>query len=223
MYRVRVTSIVIKHEIIELIKNGELEFTPALDTLQFRPHAVDLRLGNTFRIPKRSFAPDKINNGRSAVVLDHFAVNGGQFAHYEEIELKPGQYFDILPGEWVMGFTLETVHLKSNTLMAVLYPRSSVNRRGLALDLTGVVDTGYNGSLMIPIHNTTSMQVLRLYPGERICQLVFERLEQPAREGYVGRYQGGKKAYALDVEAREIELIRSGQIKTIKKEFKLEA
>jgi dCTP deaminase len=216
-------SVLIKHEIIELIKSREITFSPALDALQFRPHAVDLRLGNTFRIPKRSFAPNKANNGRSAVVLDHLAVSDGQFAHYEEITLKPGQYFDILPGEWIMGYTHEAVHIKSNTLMGILYPRSSVNRRGLALDLTGIVDTGYKGNLMIPIHNTTSMQVLRLYPGERICQLVFERLEQPAREGYVGRYQGGAKGYQIDVDSREIELIRAGELKKIKKEFKLSA
>lgn len=215
-------SVVIKHEIIELINSGELKFSPALDTLQFRPHAVDLRLGSKFRVPKRSFAPDKANGGRSAVVLDHLAVTSGQFTHYEEVELKPGQYFDVLPGEWIMGFTLEEVHIKSNTLMAVLYPRSSVNRRGLALDLTGIVDTGYKGNLMIPIHNTTSMQVLRLYPGERICQLVFERLEQPAREGYVGRYGDNKHTYTTDVDNRELELIRAGKIKDIKKEFKLQ-
>jgi dCTP deaminase len=214
-------SVVVKHELIELIKSGELKFSPSIDTLQFRPHAIDLRLGTTFRIPTRSFPAKKNNGGRSAVVLDHLAVNGGQFAHYEEVELKPGQYFDILPGEWIMGFTLEKIHIKSNTLMAVLYPRSSVNRRGLALDLTGIIDTGYKGNLMIPIHNATTMQVLRLYPGERICQLVFERLEQPARDGYTGRYQGGSKAFQQDLDARENELIRSGQIKAIKKEFKL--
>lgn len=215
-------AVVIKHEIVELIRSGELKFSPALDILQFRPHAVDLRLGNTFRVPRRSFAPEKGNGGRSAVVLDHLAVNDGQFTHYEEVTLKPGQYFDVLPGEWIMGFTHEEVHIKSNTLMAILYPRSSVNRRGLALDLTGIVDTGYKGNLMIPIHNTTSMQVLRLYPGERICQLVFERLEQPAREGYVGRYGTGNHAYVTDVDDREIELIRAGKIKDIKKEFKLQ-
>jgi hypothetical protein len=68
------------------------------------------------------------------------------------------------------------------------------------------------------------MQVIRVYPGERICQLVFERLEQPVREGYIGRY-GGKgqqpSAYRAESDLREIELIRSGKIKDIKKEFKL--
>lgn len=215
-------SVVVKHELIELIKSGELKFTPNLDSLQFRPHAIDLRIGYKFRVPKRVFAPDKNISGRSATVLDHLSVNGGQFMHYEEITLKPGQYFDVLPGEWIMGFTLESVNIKSNTLMAVLYPRSSVNRRGLGLDLTGIVDSGYSGNLMIPIHNTTSMQVLRLYPGERMCQLVFERLEQPVREGYVGRYSGSGKPYLNEKETREIELITAGKIHTLKQEFKLQ-
>jgi dCTP deaminase len=218
-------SIVVKHEILESIKNGELKFAPALDSLQFRPHAVDLRLGSTFRIPKRTFNVKRSSKGRTAVPLDHMAINNGHFAVYEEVSLKPGQYFDILPGEWVMGFTLEKVYIKSNTLMGVLYPRSSVNRRGLSVDLTGIVDSGYNGHLMIPIQNTTSMQVIRVYPGERICQLVFERLEQPVREGYQGRYIDKKtktsSSYLVEKDNREIELIRSGDLKKIKKEFKI--
>lgn len=104
------------------------------------------------------------------------AINNGHFAHYDEIKLHPGQYLDVLPGEWVMGFTLEKVHIKDQTLMGVLYPRSSVNRRGLAVDLTGIVDSGYEGRLMIPIHNSTTMQVIRIYPGERICQFSIRTL-----------------------------------------------
>src|SRR5581483_6669244 len=133
------------------IKSVELKFSPALDSLQIRPHAVDLRLGNIFRVPKQTFGVDRKKGGRSATALDFYAVNNGHFSYYDEIKLKPGQYFDILPGEWVMGFTQESIHIKSNTLMGVLYPRSSVNRRGLAVDLTGIIDTGYHGHLMIPI------------------------------------------------------------------------
>lgn len=215
-------SVVVKQEIVELIKAGELKFAPEVDSLQLRPHAVDLRLGTTFRIPRRSFGVDKKHGGRSATALDHLAVNNGHFAFYDEIELKPGQYFDILPGESIMGFTLEKIHIKSNTLMGILYPRSSVNRRGLAVDMTGIVDTGYKGHLMIPMQNTTSMQVIRLYPGERICQLVLERLEQPVREGYQGRFKNTRKGiYKPEKESTEIELIRKGDIKAIKKLYKV--
>jgi dCTP deaminase len=212
-------SVVVKQEIVELLKSGELKFTPAIDSLQLRPHAIDLRLGTEFRVPKRFFGVDKKSQGRSATALDHMAVNNGHFAFYEDIKLKAGQYFDILPGEWVMGFTLEKIDIKSNTLMGILYPRSSVNRRGLAVDMTGIVDSGYKGKLMIPIHNTTSMQVIRLYPGERICQLVLERLEQPVREGYQGRYHGKKHhgVYRPESDTQEIDLIRQGDLKKIKK------
>lgn len=212
-------AVVVKNEIIDSIKSGELSFKPALDTLQFRPHAVDLRLGYTFRVPTRAFSVTTNKEGRTATTLDHLALNNGQFTYYDEIKLKQGQYFDILPGESVLGFTLEELNIKSNTLMGILYPRSSVNRRGLAVDLTGIVDTGYKGNLMIPLHNI-SMQVIRLYPGERICQVVFERLEQPVREGYQGRYHGSL-GYKPEAHDRETELIRAGKIKDIKKEFKL--
>lgn len=212
-------AIVVKNEIIESIKNGELGFSPRLDSLQFRPHAIDLRLGYNFRVPTRTFSVTKSTGGRSAATLDHLAINNGHFTFTDEVKLKPGQYFDILPGESVLGVTLEKVSMKSPTLMAILYPRSSVNRRGLSLDLTGVIDTGYKGQLLIPLHNISS-QVIRLYPGERICQLVFERLEQPVREGYQGRYHGAE-AYKPENQSREIELIRAGKIKDIKKEFKL--
>ncbi len=212
-------SVVVKNEIIDSIKTGDLVFKPALDELQFRPHAVDLRLGYTFRVPTRTFSITSDKKGRTATTLDHLAINNGHFTYYDEVKLKPGQYFDILPGESVLGFTMEELNIKSNTLMGILFPRSSVNRRGLAVDMTGIVDTGYSGNLMIPLHNI-SMQVIRLYPGERICQIVFERLEQPVREGYKGRYHGSL-SYMPENSKRETELIRSGNIKDIKKEFRL--
>jgi dCTP deaminase len=219
MYNFQIMSIVVKNEIIDSIKTGDLVFKPALDQLQFRPHAVDLRLGYQFRVPTRAFNTTASKEGRTATTLDHLALSNGQFTYYDEIKLKPGQYFDILPGESILGFTMEELKIKSNTLMGILYPRSSVNRRGLSVDLTGIVDTGYNGHLMIPLHNI-SMQVIRLYPGERICQIVFERLEQPVREGYQGRYHGSL-SYKPEASSRETELIRAGKIKDIKKEFKL--
>lgn len=212
-------SVVVKNEIIDSIKNGDLIFAPELDTLQFRPHAVDLRLGYDFRVPTRALSTAVNKAGRSAATLESRAINNGQFTFYEALKLKPGQHFDILPGESILGFTLEELNIKSNTLMGILYPRSSVNRRGLAVDMTGIVDTGYKGHLMIPLHNI-SMQVIRLYPGERICQIVFERLEQPVREGYQGRYHGSL-GYKPELQERESELIRAGKISEIKKEYRL--
>lgn len=214
-------SILVKEQIIELIRNKELSFSPGLDELQLRPHAVDLRLGFSFRIPKTVMNHEK---GRSALTLDYYALHYGQYAYFDEITLHPGHYFDVLPGESVMGFSLEKIDLRNPILMGIVYPRSSVNRRGLAVDLTGIVDAGYSGHLMFPIHNNTSRQIIRLYPGERFCQIVFEKLDQPVLDGYQGRYahQAGKKvspAYLPEANEEEIKLIRAGNVAEVKKKF----
>jgi len=61
----------------------------------------------------------------------------------------------------------------------MLFPRSSFNRRGLSVDISGVIDSGYMGYLLIPIKNNTNNQTIRLYPGERVCQVVFQQLASP--------------------------------------------
>jgi len=164
--------ILTRHEIRRLVDCGGLTFSPSLDGFQNQPHAIDLRLGKVFYLPKIWKLTSK---GREVLVVDVTEQVGENF---EKIELKPGQFFDLAPGESIIASTLEKIELNSPDLMGVLYPRSSINRRGLSVDLTGIVDAFYAGHLMIPIKNKTSSQVIRIFPGERICQIVFQRLAQ---------------------------------------------
>lgn len=164
--------ILTRHEIRELIEKGCLSFEPALDRFQNQPHAVDLRLGTVFYLPKMWEVTER---GREVLTVDVTETAGD---NYEKIELKPGQYFDLAPGESIIASTLEKVCVESPDLMGILYPRSSINRRGLSVDLTGIIDTFYCGNLMIPILNKTTSQIIRIYPGERICQVVFHKLAQ---------------------------------------------
>jgi deoxycytidine triphosphate deaminase len=108
--------------------------------------------------------------------------------------------------------------------MAVMYPRSSTNRKGISVDLTGIIDSGYEGQLVIPIRNNTNSQTVRLYPGERFCQVVFERLAEPV-EPRQSRYHqrdiiDGVDVDSLDLERQtEINLIMSGDIKKLKRKY----
>lgn len=212
--------ILTRHEIRELIANGSLAFEPALDEFQNQPHAVDLRLGTVFYLPKTWRMTDQ---GREVVAVDVTETAGD---NYEKIELKPGQYFDLAPGESIIASTLEKVCLEAPDLMGILYPRSSINRRGLSVDLTGIIDTFYCGNLMIPILNKTSSQVIRIYPGERICQVVFHKLAQPlTREeamvhGKVAaKYSDcdGHNLVSKKDADEEIQLIKSGDLEGLKK------
>lgn len=214
--------ILTKTKILERVKSGSLAFSPALDIFQVRPHAVDLRLGYTFLVPKSWQMTPK---GRVALSLDHFDKKRPEY--FDVVELEQGQYFELLPGEYVIVSTLEKITMPKD-VMAVLYPRSSVNRKGMSVDLTGIVDCGYEGQLAVPVRNNTSHQTIRVYPGERFCQIVFEETGEEISDT-TNRYKGkdiieGAIRSNPGLEGKdedEIDLIQKGSIKELKEKFKI--
>lgn len=208
-------SILTKDEILQRVKEKNIVFTPGLDLFQVQAHAVDLRLGFTFLLPK-SWRMTKA--GREAMMIDPLREHGPEY--FDVIELEQGQAFDLLPQEYVLVSTFETIKIPDD-LMAVLYPRSSVNRKGLSVDLTGIIDSGYEGPLTLPIRNNTRSQVIQLHPGERICQVVFEELKHPV-EARKSRWHmkdvvdKGKKE-----KSKEMKLVFNGDIRKLKSDYKV--
>jgi dCTP deaminase len=206
-------SILTKTEILDLIVADKLAFAPALDAFQLQPHAVDLRLGFTFLLSRQWQLTER---GRIALQLDHLESSAEQF---ETIQLVPGQVFDILPGECVLVSTLESIRMPDD-LAGQMYPRSSVNRRGLAVDLSGIIDAGYEGNLIIPVRNNGLSTVVRLYPGQRFCQLTFTPLSTPAEVRKSRYHQQGIATGVLPEQSQdEMRLIRSGDIATLKARY----
>jgi dCTP deaminase len=211
-------AVLTKEEILDKIKRGDISFKPELDEFQAHPHSVDLRLGFTFMVPRQW---QVTANGREALHIDHYEQQASQF--FDVLELERGQFFDILPNEYVLVSTLETVKVP-DYLMAVLYPRSSTNRRGLAVDLSGIIDAGYEGQLIIPIRNNTLHQTIRLYPGERICQVVFEDLSHPVvprrsryhKKDVIEGALMGTMPNEREVESR---LVKEGSIEELKSKY----
>lgn len=216
-------SILTKKQILERISNNNIKFDPSLDEFQIQAHAIDLRLGYTFLLPKRWHLTEK---GREALNIDHLSDNHPDY--FDIIELEKSQTFELLPGEYVLASTLETIGIPDD-LMAILYPRSSTNRKGLSVDLTGIVDSGYEGQLAIPIRNNTESQTIKLYPGERFCQLVFEKLDETAEvresryhqkdiiEGFIKKDFKNKEK-----DTTEIDLVKKGEILELKNNHKLQ-
>lgn len=207
-------AILTKEEILQRVKTGNIVVSPSLDVFQVQAHAIDLRLGFTFLLPK---AWRMTKEGREAMMIDPLRDHGPEY--FDVIELEQGQSFDLLPQEYVLVSTFETIKIP-NDLMAVLYPRSSVNRKGLSVDLTGIIDSGYEGPLTLPIRNNTRSQVIQLHPGERICQIVFEELKQPvvarkSRWHMKDVVDKGKKE-----KAKEMKLVFNGDIKKLKSDYK---
>jgi dCTP deaminase len=208
-------SFLTKHDILSLIATGRLGFTPELDTFQVQPHAVDLRLGFTFLVARRWIFTKE---GRIALRADQLEHGMAQF---DAIELEPGQVFDLLPGEGVLVSTLEAIRMPDD-LVGQMFPRSSVNRRGLAVDLSGIIDAGYEGNLVIPVRNNDLSTVVRLYPGERFCQITFSGLTAPA-EVRQSRYHRRDIATGVlpEQHQEEVQLVRAGDIAGLKARFRV--
>src|SRR3989344_4732447 len=205
-------AILTKDEILARVKKGNIEFKPGLDRFQLQMHAVDLRLGLTFLIPKSWKMTPK---GSQALSIAPLKDHGPEY--FDVIELEQGQSFDLLPEEYVLVSTFETIKVP-NDLMAILYPRSSVNRKGLTVDLTGIIDSGYEGPLTLPIRNNTRSQTIELHPGERFCQIVFEELAHevtPKRSRWHGKDVVEKGAKE---KSKEMKLVFSGDLKKLKKD-----
>ncbi len=213
-----------KNELKVLLDQGHLAFEPDIDGFQIQPNSIDLRLGWSFYIPKTWKFDDR---GRVGVSMDYLDDRTKK-DNFDLIKLKPGQYFEILPKEFVIASSFEKVRLNSDKLMAILHVRSSLVRRGLLI-ASGVVDLHYQGQLTLPIMNQTDNQIVRLYPGERICQLVFEEApsglspEEARKHGLNGAKYHHSTAYSLEGKSdsqEEIELIRQGKIQQLKDSFK---
>lgn len=89
----------------------------------------------------------------------------------------------LLPGECVLGTTVETVRLGSE-LSGEVFGRSSVGRRWLTVHVSaGFVDPGFEGQLTLEIVNH-SPYTQRLLSGMRMAQLVFSMLRTPSTRPY---------------------------------------
>lgn len=207
-------AVLTKKEIQERIGNGTINFDPPLDKFQLQAHSVDLRIGFSFIIPKSWTLTDK---GRQALKVDY----GENHKFFDVVELESGQYFEILPGEFIGISTLERIKIPEG-VMGILYPRSSINRRGLSVDLSGIIDAGFEGNLMVPVRNSTTSQVIQIYPGERFCQIVFEELVSKISVTE-SRYHKKDVVVGVLKERSSVEerLIRKGKIKDLKSRFPL--
>jgi len=219
-------AILTKKEILSYLQEQKIIFAPALDQYQIQPHAVDLRLGYSFYIPKKWKISEK---GRVAINFNYLDTKESSEDNFDLIKLKPKQFFELLPKEFIIASSLEKITLTDNQLMAQMNARSSILRRGIYI-ASGTIDVKYQGTLTFPIINNTETQIIKLYPGERICHLTFKSLISPVQDKEA-KMHGLTEAKYLEstpygLESRvdseeEMNLIKNGQINELKEKFKL--
>ncbi|MEM9692527.1 MAG: dCTP deaminase [Myxococcota bacterium] len=162
---------------------GDLAIEPLVDpALQIQPASVDLRLASSFvvyRTPLLACIDPR----------DETTVQG----YTERIEIGDGEAFILHPGAFALARTMESVRIPPD-LVARVEGRSSYGRLAVVVHATaGFIDPGFEGTITLELSNLGRAPV-KLYPGERISQVVFHTMTSPAERPYgVGRgskYQG---------------------------------
>jgi len=168
-------------QIREYIRQGRILIEP-FDERLIGPSQVDLRLGSKFRIFRATNLVDP--SDRNSVEKNT-----------ELVDTK-GKPFVIQPGQLILGVTLEKVAVP-NDLVASIEGRSSIARMGVFIHISsGHVNPGSGSRGPIPV----TLEILnmnpapvKLYPGMRICQLLFYTMDRAVSKGYDeigGKYAG---------------------------------
>jgi dCTP deaminase len=145
-----------------------------LEERQIQPASVDIRLGNTFSVVEDS----------SAGIIDL-----EREIRYKTIETDK---YLLLPGQFVLATTMEYIALPED-LTAFVEGRSSLGRMGLFIQNAGWVDPGFCGEITLELYNANRCAI-ELTAGRRVGQLVFARMDAPAKQPYDGKYQGQRGA-----------------------------
>lgn len=156
-------------DIKKAIKEKEIIIDP-LDESSIGSASLDLSLGG-----------DVLYYPKDGIDID--IMKPETFNDLKRISYSKDEIIRVDPGAFILGVTAETVELP-DTLAARIDGRSSLGRLGLAIHSTaGHIDPGFNGKIVLEISNVGN-KAINLYPGTKICQLVFEQLLTPTSIPY---------------------------------------
>lgn len=148
------------------------------DPDQVEPASYDVRLGNDFKIFQRDETPF-IDFNKPADITKDVRVEDHQVG------------FLLHPGEFVLGVTLEKLHMPDN-VVARIEGKSSVGRLGLMVHVTaGFIDPGFRGPVTLEMVGVHPLPLL-IHPGMLIAQISFQWMAAPAEKPYQGRYQDSR-------------------------------
>ena len=156
----------------EYLKEGKIGFEPLQDEKQIQPSSIDMRLGDEFKVFKVIRKPfiDPEDEEESA-------------SYMASIIVREGEALIIHPNEFALATTSEYVKVPDD-LVARVEGRSSMGRLGVTMHVTaGFIDPGFEGKITLEISNIGAMPVA-LYPGQRVCQIVFETMTTPSELPY---------------------------------------
>jgi len=162
--------------------------------------SVDVRLGQRFHVPLRA----KLS--QLDLLSDTHQID---LLKYKDDTFVPiGEYFVLHPGQFVLGETLEWIHLPKN-LVAFVIGKSTWGRDGLIIATAIGVHPHFSGILTLEISNVGEIPIY-LYPGLAIAQLFFESVQSSEQSlpAVTSAFQVQTSPRTRNVEIEDRDMIR---------------
>lgn len=158
----------------------KLIVTPLLSEKQIGPASIDVRLGSSIIIPKKTYVEKQD-------MTDRTIVQQVEERLYDRKTLKLRSKFMLHPNQLILGGTFEYLSLPFDVFCMIM-SRSSWGRLGLVVATAAAVQPGFKGALTLELVNLSESPIA-LYPGLPIGQLVFTEVPSKGSEAvYEGRY-----------------------------------
>lgn len=177
-------------EIKRLIEEEDLIINKGdLTEEQLQNTSLDLKLGHDFAYIKQN--SDPVIDVRKELEYTNFTVE---------------DHVIIQPHSFMLATTTEILNLPKD-ITAFVEGRSSIGRLGLFSENAGWVDANFQGQITLELFNATNKPI-KLYPGMRICQLVFAKTNEVPETVYNGKYQGQTGATGSQISRdNELEVV----------------
>jgi len=161
--------ILTKDELLKKIKKGQIKIEP-FEKEAVGPASIDLTLDNELRV---------FNSANKIIAED---------VDYKKISklMNISNGYILKPGELVLGITKEKITLPEN-ICAWINSRSRFARIGLMSHITApFIAPGVSNKQVLEIYNAGKNKI-KLIPGTKICQLVFQECKGKAK--YLGIFK----------------------------------
>lgn len=166
--------------------SNKLIVTPLLSESQIGVASIDIRLGSSIIIPKKTYVDNQD-------VTDEKQIRQLEHRLYDYAKLRYHTKFMLHPRQLILGVTFEYLSLPSD-IYGMVMSRSSWGRLGLVVATAAAIQPGYKGCLTLELANLSESPIA-LYPGLSIGQLVFYEVNLDIKVSsvtyptYSGRYK----------------------------------
>ncbi|MBI5228538.1 dCTP deaminase [Candidatus Micrarchaeota archaeon] len=161
-----------RKEILKAVKQGRVGITP-FDEKNVGACSVDMHLGKRFKVFRKT--REKLEIKGEVPGIEYSTL-------FKNVEVNDGDGLLLHPGELVLGVTEEKIRL-NDEFCARIDGRSRFARLGLLVHVSSsLIQPGCDNVQVLEIMNMSPWKIV-LFPGTKVCQLVFEELKGKARYG----------------------------------------